>query len=54
MKKRTFDIIFIVLAALGLTLIIEFDLVEGYFGYALIPLMAAYQIGQYSERRFKK
>lgn len=53
-KKRTFDVIFIILAAISLMILIEFDLIEKYIGFALIPLIIAYQLGQYSERKFKK
>lgn len=53
-KKRTFNLIFIVLSAVFLTAIIELDLDRMYLGFSIIPLLIAYQVGQYSERKFKK
>jgi hypothetical protein len=51
-KKRTFDLLFIIISAILLILLAEFDLLEKYAGFALIPILIAYQLGQYSERRF--
>ena len=51
--KRTFDIIFIILSAIILSALIYFDLIEKYIGFALIPILIAYQLGKYSERKFK-
>jgi len=53
-KKKIFDMTFMLLAAIFLVTLNSFDLIEEYIGYALIPLIAAYQIGQYSERKYKK
>jgi len=52
-KKRAFDMFFIVVSAITLTILIEFDLIEKYIGYGLIPLFIAYQLGKYAERKFK-
>jgi len=52
MKKRTFDIIVILFIALALTILNEFSLLDGYSKFALVPLIAFYFIGQYSEKRF--
>lgn len=52
-KKRTFSLIFILLSAIFITIIISLDLNEMYMGFALIPILIAYQVGQYSERKFK-
>jgi len=54
MNKRIFDIIFIIISAIILIILIEFDIIEKYIGFALIPILIAYQLGQYSERKFKK
>ncbi len=52
-KKRTFDIIFIIISALVLIAVIMLDLSGKYMGFALIPLIIAYQLGRYAERKFK-
>ncbi len=52
-KKRIFDIIFIVVSALFLIALIEFNLIEKYLGYALLPIITAYYLGKYSEKRLK-
>ncbi|EMQ93776.1 hypothetical protein D778_01527 [Xanthomarina gelatinilytica] len=31
----------------------EYGLLEKYMAFALIPILIAYQLGQYSERKFK-
>ena len=54
MNKRFFDIIFIIISAIILLVLIEYELLEKYIGFALIPILIAYQLGQYSERKFKK
>jgi uncharacterized membrane protein YccC len=54
MKKRIFDIIFIIISAIILLILMEYGLLEKYIGFSLIPILIAYQLGQYSERRFKE
>jgi hypothetical protein len=54
MKKRIFDVIFMVISAIILTILLEYGLLEKYIGFSLIPILIAYQLGQYSERKFKK
>jgi len=54
MKKRIFDIIFIIISAIILIILTEYDLLEKNIGFSLIPILIAYQLGQYSERKFKK
>ena len=54
MKKRIFDVIFIIISAILLIVLIEYGLIEKYKSFALIPILIAYLLGQYSERRFKK
>jgi len=52
MKKRTFDILFIFITTAILIILQQFDLLASNVGFALIPIIAAYQIGQYSQRKF--
>jgi len=52
-KKRLFDSIFIIVAGALLILFRSYGLIEDFIGYALIPLLIAYFLGQYSERKFK-
>jgi hypothetical protein len=54
MKKRTFDLIFIVISTIILIILSEYGLFEKYIAFSLIPIFIAYQLGQYSERKFKK
>ncbi len=54
MKKRTFDIIFIIISTIILIVLSEYGLLEKYIAFSLIPVLIAYQLGQYSERNFKK
>lgn len=53
MKKRIFDTSFIVLTAAILVLLDIFGLLEKHIGFALIPIIIAFYIGQYSERTFQ-
>ena len=52
MKKRTFDIIVILFIAIALSILYSFHLLDGLAKFALIPILAFYFIGQYSERKF--
>ena len=54
MKKRIFDIIFIIISAIILVILIEYGLLEKYIGFSLIPILIAYQLRQYSERKLKE
>lgn len=54
MKKRTFDIIVIFLAALVLILLNQFDMLEKAAKFMFIPILAFYFIGQVVERKFQK
>ncbi len=55
MKINTykFDIIFILSTATILILLSHYNLLEKYIGLAFIPILIAYRLGQYSERRLK-
>ncbi len=50
-KKRLYDMIFVVLATLVLSLLIELDKIETHMAFALIPILMAYFIGQWVERK---
>jgi len=52
-KKRTFDLIFILVSTAILITLSEYGLLEKYMAFSLIPILIAYQLGQYSERKFK-
>ena len=52
-KKRTFDIIFIIVSTAILIALSEYGLLENYMPFSLIPILIAYQLGQYSQRKFK-
>ncbi|MCY1633967.1 hypothetical protein [Marinifilum sp. D737] len=52
-NKIVIDVLFIVLTAIILTGLDYFELLENYIGYALIPVLGAYFLGQQVERRFK-
>jgi hypothetical protein len=52
-KKRTFDLIFIAVSAVILITLYQFGLLERLIGFSLIPILIAYQFGQYAERKFK-
>jgi hypothetical protein len=53
MKERIFDAIFIVISATILIVLAEYGFLEKYMGFLLLPVLVAYQLGQYSERKFK-
>jgi len=50
-KKLIFDLGFIVIAAVILTVLVESGLIEKYIGFALIPILIAYYFGQFVERK---
>ncbi len=54
MRKKIFDIIFIVLATAILVFLSEYGILEKYIAFSLIPILISYLLGQYSERKFKK
>lgn len=54
MKKRTFDMIVIILIALFLILLNQFDVLEKAAKFMFIPILAFYFIGQFVERKFQK
>ena len=52
-KKRVFDIVFIIIITAVLVAVIEFDYTDLFMKLAFIPLLMSYQIGKYAERKFK-
>jgi len=52
-KKKAFDMFFTIVSTIFLIVLMKFDLIEKYIGLALIPIITAYHIGKYSERKFK-
>lgn len=54
MNKKKFDLIFILASAAVLVVLHETIGLEKYIGFALIPILGAYYLGQYSERILKK
>jgi hypothetical protein len=52
-KKILFDIIFITISTGILLILSKYNLLEKYYAFALIPILIAYQLGKYSERKFK-
>ena len=52
-KQKAFDMFFTIVSALFLIALIRFNLIQEYIGFGLIPLIIAYQIGKYAERKFK-
>jgi tryptophan-rich sensory protein len=53
MKKRTINIIVILLTAIILIALNQLELLEKSAKFMLIPIVAFYYFGQYSERKFK-
>ena len=52
MKKGTFDLIFIAVSTGILLLISSYGYLEKYMAFSLIPILIAYFLGQFSERKF--
>ena len=54
LNKKRFDYLVIIVIGLFLITLSWFDLLEKSAKFMVVPFIAFYQIGQYSERRFKK
>ncbi len=50
-KKIIFDLIFIVIIAVIMTVLFKYGLIEKYIGFSLIPILIAYYLGQFVERK---
>ncbi len=54
MRKRTFDIIMILLIAILLVALNQFDLLEKSAKFMFIPILAFYFLGQFAAKNFQK
>ncbi len=54
MKKRLFDLIFIIISVSMLVAFSEYGLLEKNIAFSFIPILIAYYLGQYSHVWFKK
>lgn len=52
MKKMTFDFLFIVISAGILTVLEIFGFLDRLKFFALIPILIAYYLGQFSQKKF--
>lgn len=52
MIKRWVDAIFMVISATVLIAFNQYNLLEKYTGFLLIPILISYYAGQYTERKF--
>ncbi len=52
-KKIIIEVIFIVMATMVLIVMNQYNLLEKYSGFALIPILIAYYLGQFVERKIK-
>jgi len=50
-KKIIFDVCFILFATIILTILIDSELTENFLGFALIPILLSYYLGQLVERK---
>lgn len=54
MKKAAFDILFIGISAGILILLNYYGYLDKMAGFSLIPILIAYYLGQFSQKRFEK
>jgi len=52
-KKRLFDLLFIILSGAFLAGLEHYGLLEEYAKFAVVPMVGAYFLGQYAERKFE-
>ncbi len=50
-KKKIFDVVFILIATIIMTVLNEYGLIEKNVRFALIPILIAYFLGQFIERK---
>ena len=53
-KKRVFDLFFIIISASILVILSEYGFLEKNITFSFIPILIAYFLGQYSHIWFKK
>nr|WP_320120151.1 hypothetical protein [uncultured Marinifilum sp.] len=51
-KKIIYDLIFVLVSGIFLTVLDKYGLLQKYIGFALIPLLISYYTGQIVERKF--
>ena len=51
MKKIYYDLLFILISAVILTVLVNAGILEKYLGFILIPILGAYYLGQVVERK---
>lgn len=51
-RKHLFDIAFIIVSTAILLVLVRWDLLEKYIGFSLIPVLIAYQLGKFTQRKF--
>jgi len=49
--KRAFDLFFIIISTLIFITLSEYGLLEKHMAFSLIPILIAYFLGQYSQRK---
>lgn len=54
MKKRTFDIAVVIFSAVALLTLNHFGLLENMAKFMVVPIVAFYFLGQYTQRKFSK
>jgi hypothetical protein len=54
MKKRLFDLFFVIISASILVVFSEYNFLEKNMAFSFIPILIAYYLGQYSHIWFKK
>ena len=52
-NKILIDVLFILISALILLLLNQYGLLQKYAVFTLIPILVAYFLGQFAERKFK-
>jgi len=52
MKKSSFDVFFIICATIILVVMNEYGLLEKYIAFSLIPILIAYYLGQFAQKKF--
>lgn len=52
MNKIYFGMLFLIIATVIILILNHYDLIADFGEFALIPILAAYFIGQYSERKY--
>lgn len=54
MKKELFDVVFILGIAAVMVLLLEYIPANKFIGFSFLPVLFAYYMGQYSQRKFSR